>query len=81
MKINVLIYLLIYLLVISYHIVYHTNYYKKINQLSDNFYNQQRYKDLDMEYNKYPLYNNWEKVFDKDINFHPLWFEQYFKIS
>jgi hypothetical protein len=58
-----------------------TNYYKKINQLSDNFYNQQRYKDLDMEYNKYPLYNNWEKVFDKDINFHPLWFEQYFKIS
>jgi len=58
-----------------------TNYYKKINQLSDNFYNQQRYKDLDMEYNKYPLYDNWKKVFDKDINFHPLWFEQYFKIS
>ena len=58
-----------------------SNYFKKINQLSDNFYNQQRYQDLDMEYIKYPVYDNWDKLLDKDINFHPLWFEQYFKIN
>lgn len=58
-----------------------TNYFKKINELSNNFYNQQRYQDLEMDYSKYPLYLNWDKLLDKDINFHPLWFEQYFRIN
>lgn len=58
-----------------------SNYFKKINYLSENFYNQQRYSDLEMNYEKYPIYKNWNKVLDKDTNFHPLWFEQYFKIN
>jgi putative sugar O-methyltransferase len=56
-------------------------YFEKINYLSDYFYSQQRYMDLEMDYTKYPIYDNWNKIIDKDINFHPLWFEQYFKIN
>jgi hypothetical protein len=56
-------------------------YFNKINQLSKYFYTQQRYSDLDMNYERYPIYDNWEQIFDKDVNFHPLWFEKFFKIN
>lgn len=56
-------------------------YFERIDFLSNNLYTQQRYKDLEMEYSKYPIYNNWEKKLDKDINFHPLWFEQFYLIN
>lgn len=52
------------------------NYYERINRLSNMFYTQQRYNDLQMNYNKYPIYDNWKTVLDKDVNFHSLWFEQ-----
>lgn len=56
-------------------------YFKKINETSKILYTQQRYFDLDMRYDKYPNFLNWEKVLDKDVNFHPLWFEQAFIIK
>lgn len=56
-------------------------YFKKINQTSKILYTQQRYFDLDMGYYRYPNFSNWEKVLDKDVNFHPLWFEQAFIIN
>lgn len=58
-----------------------SEYFKRINEKSKSLYTQQRYSDLDMNYSKYPKYNNWEKTLDKDVNFHPWWFEQYFKIK
>ena len=51
-----------------------------INKTSSLLYTQQRYKDLEMSYDKYEYPLNWEKLIDKDVNFHPLWFEQMFKI-
>lgn len=56
-------------------------YFNKINELSKMLYSQQRYSDLDMNYEKYPQYSNWDKILDKDVNFHPLWFEQAFIIK
>jgi hypothetical protein len=56
-------------------------YFKKINLTSKMFYTQQRYSDLDMCYDKYPKYVNWETIIDKDVNFHPLWFEKLYKIN
>ena len=56
-------------------------YFKKINQLSNSLYTQQRYSDLEMNYEKYPIYENWEKLLDKDVNFHPLWFEKFYRIN
>lgn len=56
-------------------------YFERVNSLSSYFYTQQRYKDLEMDYTKYPNYNNWTKLLDKDINFHPLWFEQFYKVN
>lgn len=57
------------------------NYFNKINQLSKSFYSQQRYSDLAMNYEKYPIYENWKQIIDKDVNFHPLWFEKFFVIE
>ena len=57
------------------------SYFGKINDLSKMLYTQQRYSDLNMNYEKYPRLENWEKVLDKDVNFHPLWFEQFFVIE
>lgn len=58
-----------------------SGYFNKINDLSNMFYTQQRYSDLVMNYQKYPQYANWNKLFDRDINFHPLWFEQMYIIE
>ena len=58
-----------------------SGYFNKINDLSKMLYTQQRYSDLDMNYEKYPQYANWNKVLDKDVNFHPLWFEQAYIIE
>jgi len=58
-----------------------SGYFNKINDLSNMLYTQQRYSDLDMNYKKYPQYMNWDKVLDKDVNFHPLWFEQAYIIK
>jgi hypothetical protein len=58
-----------------------SGYFNKINDLSKMLYTQQRYSDLDMNYEKYPQYTNWDKVLDKDANFHPLWFEQAYIIE
>lgn len=63
------------------HIIQIEKYFERIDILSNHFYTQQRYKDLVMSYEKYPNYNNWTKLLDKDINFHPLWFEQFYKIN
>jgi hypothetical protein len=57
------------------------NYFKVINKKGKSFYTQQRYSDLDMNYSKYPKYDNWVKILDKDVNFHPLWFEQFYAIK
>jgi len=53
-----------------------SNYYERINRLSNMFYTQQRYNDLEMNYHMYPIYDNWKTVINKDVNFHSLWFEQ-----
>ena len=58
-----------------------SGYFNKINDLSNMLYTQQRYSDLVMNYQKYPQYSNWNKVFDRDVNFHPLWFEQMYVIE
>lgn len=58
-----------------------SEYFKRINKKSKSLYTQQRYSDLDMSYDEYPKYDNWEKTFDKDANFHPWWFEQFYKIN
>jgi len=58
-----------------------TGYFERIDALSNRFYSFQRYKDLEMEYSKYPLYNNWVKLYDEDCCFNPLWFEQFFIIE
>lgn len=56
-------------------------YFKKIDLTSKMFYTQQRYSDLDMNYDKYPVHVNWDILIDKDVNFHPLWFEKLYKIN
>ena len=58
-----------------------SGYFNKINDLSNMFYTQQRYSDLVMNYQKYPQYANWNKLFDRDVNFHPLWFVQMYIIE
>lgn len=58
-----------------------TGYFERIDTLSKKFYSFQRYECLDMEYSKYPVYKNWEKVYDTDCCFDPLWFEQFFVIK
>lgn len=56
-------------------------YFERIDSLSKRFYSFQRYECLDMEYKKYPVYKNWEKKYDADCCFDPLWFEQFFVIK
>ena len=56
-------------------------YFEKVDYLSRMLYTQQRYSDLDMSYEKYPIYKNWKLLIDKDTNFHPMWFEQIFQIQ
>lgn len=56
-------------------------YFERIDTLSKRFYSFQRYECLDMEYSKYPIYENWIKTYDADCCFDPLWFEQFFIIN
>jgi hypothetical protein len=58
-----------------------SGYFKKIDFLSNALYTQQRYSDLDMCYENYPVYPNWNLLLDKDVNFHPLWFEKFYNIG
>jgi putative sugar O-methyltransferase len=56
-------------------------YFERIDALSKRFYSFQRYECLDMEYSKYPIYPNWEKKYDADCCFDPMWFEQFFVVN
>lgn len=56
-------------------------YFERINELSNRFYSFQRYECLQMNYSLYPIYENWEKTYDSDCAFDPLWFEQFFIIG
>lgn len=56
------------------------DYFGIIDKTSSYFYNQQRYSDLEMEYGLYPYKSHWQKLFDKDCDFLPLWFESMFKL-
>ena len=58
-----------------------TGYFERIDTLSKRFYSFQRYECLEMEYKKYPIYQNWKKTYDADCCFDPLWFEQFFIIN
>lgn len=58
-----------------------SGYFERINFTSKRFYTFQRYNDLVMNYNKYPIYNNWVKKYDNDCIFDPLWFEQFYIIN
>jgi len=57
------------------------SYFDVIDKKSDYLYIQQRYKDLVMTYSLYPSKSNWNVMFDRDVTFHPLWFEKMFKIN
>lgn len=56
------------------------SYFELIDNTSHYFYNQQRYSDLEMGYALYPYKGNWNKLFDRDVIFLPLWFENMFKL-
>lgn len=58
-----------------------TGYFERIDKLANRFYTFQRYQCLAMEYNAYPLYKNWTKLYDADCCFDPLWFEQFFIVE
>lgn len=57
------------------------HYHEIIDRASKYFFNFQRYKDLDMDYSKYPRYENWVRIFDRDSRFNPIWFETMYKIN
>lgn len=57
-----------------------SSYFNLIDEKADYFYTQQRYQDLDMNYDIYPYKKEWKKIFDRDVSFLPLWFEAFFKI-
>jgi putative sugar O-methyltransferase len=58
-----------------------SGYFDIIDRTSENFYTFQRYMDLSMSYESYPVKNNWEVISDGDSIFNPLWFEQFIKIN
>lgn len=55
------------------------SYFNIIDKKSIYFYTQQRYEALEMNHSKYPYMEKWDKLFDRDITFYPLWFESMFK--
>jgi len=57
------------------------SYFDVIDKKGNYLYIQQRYKDLVMQHSLYPCKDNWNVMFDRDVTFHPLWFEKMFKIQ
>lgn len=56
-------------------------YFDIIDRTSRYFYNFQRYQDLDMNHEKYPIRDNWKVLYDDDASFNPIWFEQFIQIQ